>query len=146
MLLATVPRAVETLEHVWQFVRGHAGSIIRNGENNAISPSFGANIHFVLAIYERVRDQVVQHNFYTRAICVDRRKVVGNMQGKGRASKAQALDGLCYKVLHSHRFAIEQEQTGFLAREIKQVADEQRQSVCFAADGLQEMALVSKRP
>ena len=58
----------------------------------------------------------------------------------------QSLDGLRHEILHPGGSAIEEEQPSFLAREVEQVADELRQPIGFAADCLQEMALVCKRP
>src|SRR5450755_396173 len=71
MLLATTLRTVEALKYVRQLVRSDARPIIRHRNNNPLILYLGADAYFTLAIRQRVDDQIVQHNLYTRAIHVN---------------------------------------------------------------------------
>ena len=79
-LLAAMPRPVETLEHMWQLIGSDTRPIVRNRYDNYIVPPPGGNAHFALTIRQRVGNQVAERDLYARAVHVDQRQVIGDMQ------------------------------------------------------------------
>src|SRR5450755_478229 len=146
MLLATMLRTVEALKYVRQLGRSDARPIIRHRNNNPLIKYLSADAYFTLAIRQRINDQIVQHNLYTRTVYVDRWQGGRNMRGDRNARVLQPLDDLRHEILYPGGRAIEEEQPRLLPREIEQVVDKLGQAVSFAANHLQEVLLIRKRP
>src|SRR5579859_1844063 len=109
MLSVPVTRPVETLEDVGQLVWVDARSIVDHGYDEHIIALHGADLYCVASIDQRVGDQVMHHDFYTRAIHVDCWQVVGDMRGKYDTWLTQPFDRFCDKILYTGGGAFEQE-------------------------------------
>src|SRR5579883_1525604 len=74
MLPTTMLRAIETLEHIWQFVGSDARPVVCDRDDNGIVPLPGIDTHRALAVDQRVGQQVVQHHLNARAVDIDKRQ------------------------------------------------------------------------
>ncbi len=115
VVLAAMPRPVEPLEDVWQFVGIDAWSIIRNCYDHCIVPPLSSDMHLALTVHRRIGDQVVEHDLDAPAVYVDQRQVIRDLHRDRDAWVIQLFDDLGYEVLHPGGHALEQEEIRFLA-------------------------------
>src|SRR5205807_3213390 len=100
MLLSAMSRAVETLEDVWQLVGGDARSIVRNRYDNYIISLVGGDTDFALTIDQRVRDQILEYNFYARTVHVYQGQIAGDLHRYRGICATKSLDDLLQDVLY----------------------------------------------